>query len=38
MIFAEDLLKGLRCETCYPRAFGEMVDDSVRNSSEVRNG
>ncbi|KKK62963.1 hypothetical protein LCGC14_2999050, partial [marine sediment metagenome] len=25
-------------ETCYPRAFGEMVDDSVRNSSEVRNG
>ena len=26
-----DLLKGLRCETCYPRAFGEMVNDDPDN-------
>ena len=27
----KDLIKGLRCEECYPRAFGNMVDDSPEN-------
>ncbi len=26
-----DILEGLRCRECYPRAFGEMVDDSPEN-------
>ena len=26
-----DLIEGLRCGDCYPRAFGEMVDDSPEN-------
>lgn len=27
----EEVVEGIRCETCYPRAFGEMVDDSPEN-------
>ena len=27
----EEVVQGVRCETCYPRAFGEMVDDSAEN-------
>lgn len=26
-----EIIEGIRCENCYPRAFGEMVDDSAEN-------
>ena len=26
-----EIIEGIRCERCYPRAFGEMVDDSAEN-------
>ena len=25
------IIQGIRCEKCYPRAFGELVDDSDEN-------
>ena len=27
----EELIQGIRCEKCYPRAFGEMVNDNDDN-------
>ena len=27
----EEIIEGIRCEKCYPRNFGEMVDDSSEN-------
>ncbi len=27
----DELIDGVRCEKCYPRAFGEMVNDNADN-------
>ena len=27
----EELIEGIRCEKCYPRAFGQMVNDEADN-------
>ena len=31
MFDAKEIIEGIRCETCYPRKFGEIVNDTAEN-------